>query len=103
MRWLDLRNVAHFESKDLLADGTQGYLFLAQNLPGFFVADLSLAKSLDHAPNLRAVFVGQLMKSVWRTRNVLIRLHWRDAWMVILVIIGRNFEFETADCEDFQT
>lgn len=54
VRWW---NKAYFDSEQILADCVQGFLFLAQKFPGFFVADLSLAKLFDHVPDLGAVFV----------------------------------------------
>ncbi len=56
-----------FESQHLLADGIQCPFFFAQDIPGFFAGDLSLAKLLDHRPYLSAVFVGPFLKSVRRT------------------------------------
>ena len=71
----------------LLADSVEGLHFPAQDFPGFFVADLSLAKPLDHIPYLAAVLVGPLMKSGRRTRKDSIMLHFDDIRIVFLVSI----------------
>jgi hypothetical protein len=68
--------VAQFESEHALARCGQSFLFFAQEFPGFFVADFSLAELLDHRPNLRSVIVGPFVKSVRRTRKYWLRLHW---------------------------
>jgi hypothetical protein len=69
---------ACFESKHAFADRAQGFPFLPQEFPGFLVADFSLAKLLDHIPQLGAVLVGPFMKCVRRTWEYLPWLHWRD-------------------------
>jgi hypothetical protein len=78
------------ESEDLLADGVQGLHFLAQDFPGFFVADLSLGKPLDHIPDLGAVLVGPLIEGVRRTGKGSIKLH-GNTWIVVIVNIEDTF------------
>ena len=78
-----MRTRARFESQHLLADGAQCLLFFAQDIPGFFAGDLTLAKPLDHGPYLSAVFVGPFLKSVRRAQDNRIGLH-RCYFLVII-------------------
>jgi hypothetical protein len=84
------------ESEDPLADGVQGLHFLAQDFPGFFVADLSLGKPLDHIPDLGAVLVGPLIEGVRRTGRGSIKLH-GDMRIFIIVNIADTLNTNIKD------